>query len=94
MDEQPTKKLKSGYNMTIDDNVHVLAKSPQLNVFSAHNNTATYDTLTVDEFCSGSMLYVEDSLQGTDPDVKQALDYLGYLHDLIDEIQLQGWEGH
>ena len=92
-DEQQPKKLKSGYDLTINDQVHVLAQWPQLNVYRAHDNTATYGTLTVDEFCAGYMMYVEDSLHGADPDVSQALDYLAYLRDLLDEIPLQGWEG-
>ena len=61
-DEASTRKLKSGYHMTINDQVHVQAQWPQLNVYRATKNLATYETLTVGEFCTGYTRYVIDNL--------------------------------
>ena len=91
-DEQSNKKQKSGYNLTMNDHVHVTAQWPRFNVHRASNNAATYSSLTVDEFCIGYNMFIEDSLEGTEPDVARAQDYLTYLHDLLSEIPLMGWE--
>ena len=37
-------------------------------------------------------MYIKDCLTGSQPDVGRALDYLAYLHDLLDEIPLLTWE--
>ena len=58
-DEQ-SKKLKSGYHLTINDSALVQAEWPQLNVFRSASNTATYDTLSINEFCSGYLVNVRD----------------------------------
>ena len=78
--------------MTINDQVHVQAQWPQLNVYRATKNLATYETLTVGEFCTGYKRYVIDNLKGHKPNVNVALDYLYYLNELLDEIPLLGWE--
>ena len=90
--DDSSKKLKSGYNLTINDTATVVAQWPQMNVFRNSNDTATYNTLSVNEFCSGYMLYIQDCLNNSPPDVVRALDYIDYLHDLLDDIPLIGWE--
>ena len=91
--EEHGKRLKSGYNMTINDHATVVAQWPQMNVYRAPNDTATYDSLSINEFCNGFLLYVHDCLSLPKPDVVNALDYLDYLRDLLDDIPLMGWEG-
>ena len=86
------KKLKSGYHLTINDSALVQAEWPQLNVFRSASNTATYDTLSIYEFCSGYLVNVIDCLYDPRPDVDKALDYLLYLNDLLDDIPLAGWD--
>ena len=76
--EEPTKRLKSGYNLTINGSATVVAQWPQMNVFRAPNDTATYDTLTINEFCNGYLLYVRDCLNAPQPDILTALDYIDY----------------
>ena len=92
VDENGSKKLKSGFLLTINDQVHVQAQWPQLNVFRATKNLATYDSLSVNEFCSGYIVFVKDYLVSDKPNLDVALDDLNYLTDLIDEIPLMGWE--
>ena len=92
MDNSHPKKLRSGYIMTINDQVHVQAQWPQLNVYRTSSSLATYSTLSVEEFCKGYLTYIVDSLRGDKPNVDVALDYSGYLHELLDEAPLQGWE--
>ena len=84
--------MKSGYHMTFNDQVHVQAQWPQLNVYRAANSIATYGCLSVKEFCTGYLTYMEDSLKGSKPKIDVALDYLSYLHELLDEVPLLGWE--
>ena len=90
--EEGSKKLKSGYNLTINDSATVIAQWPQMNVIRSANDTATYGSLTINEFVSGYMIYIHDCLNGKNPDVLKALDYVAYLHDLLDDIPLIGWE--
>ena len=89
----PTKKLKSGFNLTINDNAVTMAQWPQMNVYRAPNDTATYSSLTINEFCNGYLLYVHDCLNVSVPIVAKALDYLDYIRDLLDDIPLTGWSG-
>ena len=84
--------MKSGFLLTINDHVHVQAQWPQLNVFRASNNLATYRTLTINEFCSGYLTFVRDNLNCDKPDLHVARDDLNYLGQLMDEIPLFGWE--
>ena len=81
--DETTKRLKSGYNMTINDHATVIAQWPQLNVYRAPNDTATYDSLSVEEFCNGYLMYIQDCLLAPKPDIFSALDYLDYLKRLI-----------
>ena len=53
----------------------------------------TYSILTINEFCSGYMYFVQKCLNVSKPNVVKALDYICYLSDLLDEIPLVGWEG-
>ena len=87
------KKIKSGYLQTINDNASVQAQWPQLNVFRASQAPATYDSLTIDEFCSSFTMYIEDALRCPEPNVAVALDYSTYLRDLMDEVPMTTWEG-
>ena len=89
---QTHKKMKSGYHMTINDQVHVQAQWPQLNIYRAANSIATCGCLSVKEFCTGYLTYIEDSLKGSKPKIDVALEYLSYLHELLDEVPLLGWE--
>ena len=86
------KKIKSGYLLTVNDNASIQAQWPQLNVFRSTNAPATYGSLSIDEFCSGFLMYAEDALRGPKPNVLTALDYLVYLRDLMDEVPSLGWE--
>ena len=79
--------------MTINDHATVMAQWPQLNVYRAPNDTATYDSLSVEEFCNGYLMYIQDCLLAPKPDIFSALDYLDYLRDLLDDIPLMGWSG-
>ena len=79
--------------MTINDHATVVAQWPQMNVYRAPNDIATYDSLTVNEFCNGFLVQVHDCLNLPKPDVFRALDYLDYLRDLLDDIPLMGWDG-
>ena len=91
-EDAAAKRLKSGYLMTMNEQVQVQAQWPQLNVYRATSNMARYDSLTVGEFCSGYMRFVIDNLKGEKPNVNIALDYLYYLNELLDEIPLMGWD--
>ena len=91
-DEHSTKKMKSGFLLTINDNVHVQAQWPQLNVYRATSNLATYSSLSINEFCAGYITFVKDNLGSIKPDIDIALDDLNYLNDLLDEVPLMGWE--
>ena len=61
-------------------------------MYRSANNTATYGSLTIDEFCSGYLTYVMDCLYCAQPNVKRALEYLLYLNNLLDDVPLSGWE--
>ena len=91
-DDQGSKKLKSGFLLTVNDNVHVQAQWPQLNVYRSAGNLATYGSLSINEFCSGFITYVKDNLSGPNPDINVALDDLVYLGELLDEIPSFTWE--
>ena len=91
--EDSTKRLKSGFNLTINDSATVVAQWPQMNVYRAPNDTATYDSLSINEFSNGFLLFVLDCLNLPVPDVTKAIDYLDYLRDLFDDIPLVGWSG-
>ena len=64
-----------------------------MNVYRSASSTATYSSLTGNEFCNGYLVYVHDCLNVTVPDVARAIDYLDYLKDLLDDIPLTGWDG-
>ena len=91
--EDSNKKLKSGFGQTINDNATVVAQWPQMNVYRSSKDTATYSSLSINEFCSGYLVYINDCLNVARPEVAWALDYISYLDDLLDEIPLVGWEG-
>ena len=67
--EESTKRLKSGFNLTINDSATVVAQWPQMNVYRVPNDTATYDSLSINEFSNGFLLYVLDCLNLPVPDV-------------------------
>ena len=63
-----------------------------MNVYRSSSDIA-YATLSVNEFVIGYMMYLRECLMLPKPDVARALDYLIYLHDLLDEIPSVGWSG-
>ena len=60
--EEPVKRLTSGFNLTIKDSVTVMTQWPQMNVYRTANKAATYDSLSVNEFCNGYLLHVLNCL--------------------------------
>ena len=89
--DEVTRKIKSGFLLTVNDSVNVQAQWPHLNVHRSTSKPAMYDSLTINEFCSGYMVFVNECLEGDEPNVPKALDYISYLRDLLDEIPLMEW---